>query len=94
MPPRHLKVPPRSTCFLIVENNAGQVLLERRPPRGIWGGLWCFPEVPDEDGLAARLAALGLSDARVLQRLPVIAHSFTHFHLDITPLHICSENST
>ena len=81
-------MPRRSTCFLIVENNAGQVLLERRPPSGIWGGLWCFPEVPDEDALAARLAALGLGEARVLQRLPVLAHSFTHFHLDIMPLHI------
>ena len=84
-------VPRRSTCFLIIENAAGQVLLERRPPSGIWGGLWCFPEVQDENALAARLAALGLHNARIQQRLAVIAHSFTHFHLDIAPLRIAAD---
>jgi A/G-specific adenine glycosylase len=84
-------VPRRSTCFLIIENRAGQVLLERRPPSGIWGGLWCFPEVPDEDALSARLAALGLCNGRVHQRLTTIAHSFTHFHLDIAPLRISAD---
>ncbi len=84
-------VPRRSTCFLIIENAAGQVLLERRPPSGIWGGLWCFPEVQDENALAARLAALGLHHARIQQRLAVIAHSFTHFHLDIAPLRIAAD---
>ncbi len=81
-------VPRRSTCFLIIENSAGQVLLERRPPSGIWGGLWCFPEVPDEDALSARLSALGLGNGRIHQRLAMIAHSFTHFHLDIAPLRV------
>ena len=84
-------VPRRSTCFLIIENSAGQVLLERRPPSGIWGGLWCFPEVPDEDALTARLVALGLSNGRVAQRLAVIAHRFTHFRLDIAPLRISAD---
>ena len=84
-------VPRRSTCFLIIENAVGQVLLERRPPSGIWGGLWCFPEVRDEDALTARLAALGLRNARIQQRLAVIAHSFTHFHLDIAPLRIAAD---
>ena len=85
-------VPRRSTCFLIIENSAGQVLLERRPPSGIWGGLWCFPEVPDESALSARLAALGLGNGHVRQRLAIIAHSFTHFHLDIAPLRITADS--
>ena len=33
----------RHTTWLIFKNN-DQVLLERRPSPGIWGGLWCFPE--------------------------------------------------
>jgi A/G-specific adenine glycosylase len=42
--PRARKLLPlRHTTWLIYKNN-DQVLLERRPSPGIWGGLWCFPE--------------------------------------------------
>ena len=52
----------------------GEVLLEKRPPAGVWGGLWCFPEIgPGESG----------SDGK---KLPVLRHAFTHFTLDITPI--------
>ena len=81
-------MPRRSTVFLVIENDAGEVLLERRPASGIWGGLWCFPELADESTLAAKLDALGLAAGEVIARLSPIAHSFTHFHLEITPLRI------
>ena len=38
------KIPTRETYFVICVDSQGQVLLERRPPSGIWGGLWSFPE--------------------------------------------------
>lgn len=41
------KIPTRETYFTICVNSQGQVLLERRPPSGIWGGLWSFPEASD-----------------------------------------------
>ena len=81
-------LPRRTTCFLLIENQHGEVLLERRPPSGIWGGLWCFPEVADESKLAARVTALGLANVELRERLPVVAHTFTHFHLDIQPLRV------
>ena len=37
-------VPHRQTAFLVLRDASGALLLERRPPSGIWGGLWCFPE--------------------------------------------------
>ena len=37
-------MPKRDTVFAIMENDYGEILLEQRPARGIWGGLWCFPE--------------------------------------------------
>ena len=86
-------MPRRSTLFLVIENERGEVLLERRPPSGIWGGLWCFPEAADEDALATRLAALGLRDGRIAARLPSIAHSFTHFHLEIQPLRVTADTA-
>ena len=43
------KIPTRQTYFTICVDSNGQVLLERRPPSGIWGGLWSFPEASNLD---------------------------------------------
>lgn len=80
-------LPQRQTVMLVLRRASdGALLLARRPPSGIWGGLWSFPEVTDaaqcEDFCAsADLALLAAPTAG----LPV-GHSFTHFHLQITPL--------
>ena len=51
--------------------HADEVLLEKRPAPGIWGGLWCFPEVSNEQEGS---------------RLEPLEHGFTHFRLRIHPL--------
>lgn len=76
--------PVRRSLWLILRNGEGQVLLERRPPSGIWGGLWSFPEcAPDSPPAAVenRCADLG---CRVRASRPGAAgrHLFTHFKLD------------
>lgn len=43
------KIPTRDTHFIICVDAQGQVLLEKRPPSGIWGGLWSFPEANHAD---------------------------------------------
>jgi A/G-specific adenine glycosylase len=63
---------------------AGRVLLARRPPQGIWGGLWAPPEFPDAEAAAAYLAAR-FGTAAKSRRLPTIRHAFTHYDLDIEP---------
>jgi A/G-specific adenine glycosylase len=61
-----------------------RVLLERRPPRGIWGGLWTPPEFSDTESAAAFLATrFGVAEPS--RRLPKFRHAFTHFDLDIEP---------
>jgi A/G-specific adenine glycosylase len=63
---------------------AGRVLLERRPPRGIWGGLWAPPEYAQAADAEASVAArFGL--AAPTRRLATVLHSFTHFDLEIEP---------
>lgn len=77
-------VPERSiTMLLLLQGD--EVLLEKRPSSGIWGGLWSLPEVTgDENGQAVARERYGVETA-VLPSLPVFTHTFTHFRLHITP---------
>jgi A/G-specific adenine glycosylase len=61
------------------------VLLERRPPRGVWGGLWCPPELGEESATdwAARTLGAGIDLAAPLA---AVRHGFSHFELEIEPL--------
>ena len=63
---------------------AGRVLLARRPPQGIWGGLWTPPEFADEPAAAAYIAT-HFGKSTITSRRPTIRHVFTHFDLDIEP---------
>jgi A/G-specific adenine glycosylase len=74
----------RQSHMLFVLRN-GRVLLQRRPPRGIWGGLWAPPEFPDAGAAEAWATAHFAATTARLRRLPVLRHAFTHFDLDIVP---------
>jgi A/G-specific adenine glycosylase len=69
-----------SAVWLLLDSERG-VLLERRPPSGIWGGLWSLPQAID----AQFEASIRASDG-ALQALAPIEHAFTHFRLRIEPL--------
>ncbi len=75
--------PRRSARFLLLRDAEGRLLLERRPPAGIWGGLWCPPEVEDPGAWCRqRLGA----DPGELREIAPFEHKFTHFDLEIRPL--------
>ena len=75
-------LPEKSAIMLVLRNKAGELMLQRRPPTGIWGGLWSFPEFSDQ---ASALASLAKPPNNMLS-LPVISHTFSHFRLHLTPL--------
>ena len=78
-------IPTKETVFVIAQDRLGRVLLERRPPAGIWGGLWGFPEVEDEDELRWWThRVLNLPSPTVEALLP-IQHGFSHYKLNIQP---------
>lgn len=71
------------TMLMIVD--AGEILLERRPNQGIWGGLWSLPEISaTQIAVPHAQEKLGL-ETEALEVLPVLWHTFTHFKLEITP---------
>lgn len=83
--PRPKKVrPQRTACVVISMRDDGCVLLERRPPAGIWGGLWTFPQFEDRDGAAQWIEGPG--GGGNVDELPQYTHSFTHFDLALQPL--------
>ena len=88
--PRRLRRQDR--CVMLLACDAqGRVLLQQRPPSGIWGGLWSLPQFDDVP--AAQLAALRqLSEPQIAPApLAPVQHVFTHFDLEILPLRVqCS----
>ena len=80
-------VPERESIFLIMQSEHG-VLLEQRPPSGIWGGLLCLPELPAElDADSHAQQQYGIT-AQQWQELPALRHTYTHFRLTLRPLHV------
>jgi len=79
-------VPERLATFLLLMHG-NDILLEKRPGSGIWGGLWCPPQFDDEDAARDWFDRKGM-DASEGQRLDIFTHTFTHFKLHITPLKI------
>ncbi|MGB5606794.1 MAG: A/G-specific adenine glycosylase [Gammaproteobacteria bacterium] len=79
-------LPVRQTRMLLVRNSNNEVLLEKRPPAGIWGGLWSFPEMAVSDPVDAWCNRTMGIEVQGLEQWPVVRHTFSHFHLDITPV--------
>ncbi|MEX0619803.1 MAG: A/G-specific adenine glycosylase [Pseudohongiellaceae bacterium] len=81
-------VPVRQVAMFLLRNEHNDVLLQRRPPSGIWGGLWSLPESECPDTLPATLPPGLLAQHHPLstEEWPVVRHTFSHYHLDITPI--------
>ena len=79
-------LPVRATRMVLLRSADGEVLLERRPPSGIWGGLWGFPECPAEVNVADWCRDHFGLEVEVERPWQVLRHTFSHFHLDITPV--------
>ena len=77
-------LPERSTVMLILQHDR-EVLLEKRPAPGIWGGLWSFPEIADLGDAAGVLLTRFGAEVMSEGELPDVHHGFTHYALTITP---------
>ncbi len=87
MPKPKKNVPLRSTAMLMLRNSENQILMVKRPPSGIWGGLWSFPEVGDGESIGDWCQRNFFCTLRTQHVWPTVRHTFSHFQLDITPIH-------
>lgn len=87
-------LPERKTIMLLVRNERGEIFLQQRPPSGIWGGLWSLPEADcalRKDSLKKWCREHLQFKQSDMQIWPGLRHTFSHFHLDITPVLIRGE---
>lgn len=86
------KITPVRQTYMLIPMFGQQVFLEQRPQSGIWGGLYGFLEAQSAEEGISLLAQRGI-EVEEIQQLDEFRHTFSHFHLDITPL-IAVVNST
>jgi len=83
--PRPRKALPHREVRLLLFERGGEILLEKRPLVGIWGGLWSLPEIAvDADARSFARTRFDV-DATMGDDLPPIEHGFTHFALTLRP---------
>ncbi len=84
---------PHKHTLMLLHRYEDQVLLWRRPPSGIWGGLWSLPEVDGERSIELwQQSFLSMTQAPQKIQPDVIRHQFTHYSLDISLAIIEMEN--
>ncbi|WP_198243222.1 A/G-specific adenine glycosylase [methane-oxidizing endosymbiont of Gigantopelta aegis] len=84
-------LPVKQSVFLCLKNNQNQILLQQRPPVGIWGGLWSLPEFDDFSSLEY-WCQLHCNDFSIIEQLPDKRHTFSHYHLDYSTVIVKEKN--
>lgn len=80
------QIPVRNIHLLLLHNHNNEILLEKRPPTGIWGGLWSLPECPVDQDIQQWCQQHYYCSTEQITAWPAFRHTFSHFHLDIIPI--------
>lgn len=75
--------PHREVHLILLENTSQQILLHKRPDKGIWGGLWCLPEINEKEQISLWCAQNNIKHYTLQPSLAPIKHVLTHFTLQI-----------
>jgi len=76
----------RRCQMLVIRNPEGEILLEKRPASGIWGGLWSFPEIGENDDPVTACDRITGAPPASVRRGEPLRNTFSHFRLDATPV--------
>lgn len=78
--------PKKTTHLLMIKTSSDEFLFVKRPPMGIWGGLWSFPECPMGEDIKTWCVQHLHLDISNIEHWPAFNHTFTHFDLTIQPV--------
>jgi A/G-specific adenine glycosylase len=81
--------PVKQKRLLIIENQQGEILLTKRPAKGIWGGLWSLPEIE----LNTSYDKFENITLHYHDEYEKIIHQFTHYTLEIFPMHLTTKQN-
>ncbi|MFN3628772.1 MAG: A/G-specific adenine glycosylase [Casimicrobiaceae bacterium] len=84
--PRPRRVQPERSQHFLLALAGRDVLLVKRPSTGVWGGLWCLPEIDGIDRALPEAQRHGRPIEPAVMRLTPIPHTFTHFRLVVMPV--------
>ena len=76
--------------MVMLHDDQDRLLFERRPPSGIWGGLWCLPAAENVEDLQA---TLGVNFSQT-QELTRFEHRLSHRLITIRALSATVERPT
>ncbi|MEP6634017.1 MAG: A/G-specific adenine glycosylase [Luteimonas sp.] len=79
-------LPERKAVVLLLRDDGGRVLLQRRPPAGIWASLWSLPEADSTESARVWFKQNFRDDYDTAEPLDSIAHGFTHYRLELQPM--------
>lgn len=79
------KLPIKQVRMLLIRDCEGAVMLEKRPPVGIWGGLWSLPEMSLNQDITEICQQRWGFKLEQFSDEPCFRHTFSHYHLDIHP---------
>ena len=79
------KIPTRHTVMLVLLNGKNEVLLSRRPAKGVWSGMWSLPEIMHKDDAEPMMREFIRDADSNGMELPEFQHTFSHYHLMIKP---------
>lgn len=86
-------LPVRDTVMLIIKKD-NAIMLEKRPPTGIWGGLWSLPECDDIEAVPEQCLQRWGIRIKTLKSLSPWHHTFSHYQLNVYPYEVMPEKSS
>lgn len=87
-------IPVHAQQFLVLYNDQGLIYLEKRPPTGIWGGLWCLPGLDIHDCPLSHIEHHYALTGEEPEEIITFKHRFSHFHLQINAISIKTHTLT
>ena len=79
-------LPVKSAIVLMLQNAKGELLLQKQPPTGIWGGLWVFPQLAVDTDIAQHCQQQYGQSPKQIEHWNRFRHTFSHYHYEMQPV--------